>query len=108
MPYPHFIYEKERKTRPRVIAIGDSYWWGFTATGITANVFAKDRYWFYFRDMKENGNQAGLVANVNLKEELFNQYLVILMATEATYQLFPYGFTESFFEKCMPPETTGK
>ena len=102
MAYPHFIYKQEGKTRPRVIAIGDSYWWGFTSTGITANVFAKDRYWFYFRDMKENGKQAGLVANVDLKEQLFSQDLVILMVTEATYQLFPFGFIESFFKKCMP------
>jgi len=102
MPYPHFIYKQEGKTRPNVVAIGDSYWWGFTGTGVTANVFAKDRYWFYFRDMKENEQPAGLVADANLKEQLFSQDLVILMVTEATYMLFPYGFIESFYEKCMP------
>jgi len=102
MPYMHFTYNQEGKTRPRVISIGDSYWWGFTYTGITANVFAKDYYWFYFRDIMENEKKTGLVANVNLKEQIFSQDLVILMVTEATYQLFPYGFIESFFKSCMP------
>jgi hypothetical protein len=27
------------------------------------------------------------------------------MVTEATYQLFPYGFIESFFKNCMPVTT---
>ena len=102
MPYPHFIYKQEGKTRPKVISIGDSYWWGFTYTGITAKVFAKDHYWFYFRDIMENERKTGLVANVNLREQLFSQDLVILMVTEATFQLFPYGFITGFFENCMP------
>lgn len=102
MPYPHFIYKQEGKTRPKVISVGDSYWWGFTYTGITANVFVKDHYWFYFRDIMENEQKTGLVDNVDLKEQLFSQEMVILMVTEATYQLFPYGFCEKFYEKCMP------
>jgi hypothetical protein len=102
MPYPHFVYKQEGKERPKVIAIGDSYWWGFTGTGITSNVFAKDRYWFYFRDMKVNEQPDGLVANTDLKEQLFSQDLVILMVTEATYMLFPYGFIENFYKRCMP------
>ena len=85
-----------------MISIGDSYWWGFTYTGITENVFEKDNYWFYFRDRMENEHKKGLVADVNLKDQLFSQDMVILMVTEATYQLFPYGFIESFFRNCMP------
>ena len=102
MPYPHFVYKHDGKTRPRVISIGDSYWWGFTYTGISANVFAKDNYWFYFRDIMDNEKKTGLVANMDLKEQLFSQDMVILMVTEATFQLFPYGFTDAFFENCMP------
>jgi len=102
MPYLHFCYKQEGKTRPKVISIGDSYWYGFSYTGITANVFAKDIYWFYFRDILENEQKTGTVANVNLKKQLFSQDLVILMVTEATFQLFPYGFIDGFFNKCMP------
>ncbi|MGA2823496.1 MAG: hypothetical protein ABSE72_08225 [Bacteroidales bacterium] len=108
MPYLHFTYNQKGKTRPKVISIGDSYWWGFTYTAITANVFTKDYYWFYFRDIMENEQKTGLVANVNLKEHLFNQDMVILMVTEATYQLFPYGFIESFFKNCMPMATEAR
>jgi len=59
--------KQEGKERPKVIAMVISYWWGFTGTGITSNVFAKDRYWFYFRDMKVTEQPDGLVANTDLK-----------------------------------------
>jgi hypothetical protein len=50
----------------------------------------------------ENGCMTGLVADLDFKEQLYSQDLVILMATESNYQSFPYGFIESFFEKCLP------
>jgi hypothetical protein len=101
MPYPEFIYNTQGKTRPRVMAVADSYWWGFAYTGITSNVFTKDNYWFYFRDIYENGIKAGKVSEVNLDKEIGKQDMVILLVTEATYELFPYGFIEAFYEKCM-------
>jgi len=102
MPYPRFQYHQEGKVRPKVVAIGDSYWWGFTYSGTTANVFERDVYWFYLKDIYVNNYRSGSVIDLDLKETLFSQDLVILMVTEATFQLFPYGFTDLFFEKCLP------
>ena len=36
------------------------------------------------------------VANTNIKDELLKQNVILLMATEATLHMFPYGFDERF------------
>ncbi|MEI7983424.1 MAG: hypothetical protein WCI71_17370, partial [Bacteroidota bacterium] len=97
MPYPHFTYQSEGKIRPRVMTIADSYWWGFASTGITQNVFSEDNYWFYNKEIIRNGKKEKNVSDVNLKEEIDKQDVLIMMVTEATYELFPYGFIETFF-----------
>jgi SGNH hydrolase-like domain, acetyltransferase AlgX len=102
MAYLHFSYKKERKTRPKVISIGDSYWLGFSKLRITENVFTCDNFWNYFRIVMVNNNMTGVVADVDIKKELFSQDLVILIVTESNYHAFPFGFIDGFFEKCMP------
>ncbi|MCK9219241.1 MAG: hypothetical protein PHF97_06850 [Bacteroidales bacterium] len=101
MPYPKFYYSTTGKTRPNVMTIGDSYWWGFAATGITENVFSKDNFWFYNKVIFENGKKVNRVRDVSLKGEIDKQNLVIMMVTEATYELFPYGFIEDFFTRYL-------
>jgi len=107
MPYFHFSYNKVGKTRPKVISIGDSYWLGFTELGITENVFTCDNFWNYFRLVMVNNIKTGYIKDVDIKKELYSQDLVILIATESNYQVFPFGFIDGFFEKCLPdsPET---
>ena len=102
MPYFHFRYINAGKVKPRLIAIGDSYWFGFTETGIIKHVFANNRFWNYFRDDFINDRVAGNVANLDIEKELYNQDLVILITTESNYQIFPFGFIDGFFDRCLP------
>jgi hypothetical protein len=108
VPYPHFVYNTVGKVRPKVISIGDSYWFGFMDEKITSKVFNGDHYWYYFKNVVEDGNWLWHVNYADLKSELFSQDLVILITTESNYQDFPFGFIEEFFEKCLPdsPERT--
>lgn len=101
MPYPKFRYDANGKTRPHVMTIGDSYWWGFASTGITENVFSQDNYWFYNKVIFLNGKKINSVSDVSLKEEINKQDLLIMIVTEATYELFPYGFIEAFFTRYL-------
>ena len=102
MPYFRLSYNSEGKIKPKVITIGDSYWLGFTETGIIKNVFANDRFWYYFKKDVINGDDAGIIKYTDIKSELYSQDLVILISTESNFQEFPFGFIESFFEQCMP------
>ena len=48
-----------------------------------------------------------MLSDVDIKKELYRQDLVILITTESNYHVFPFGFIDGFFEKCLPdsPET---
>lgn len=102
MPYPEFRYNKEGKFRPNVVVIADSYWWGFITSGISWNVFGKTRYWFYNKDIYEEEQKIGTVAGTNIRQELERQDLVIMLISEATWMLFPFGFTEAFMQDYQP------
>jgi len=102
MPYFHFCYNKEGKTRPKVLSIGDSYWLGFSQTGITENVFSDDHLWYYFKVDVINDNSHGDLVKSNIKNMLYKQDMVILIATESNFFDFPFGFVDSFFEQCLP------
>jgi hypothetical protein len=104
MPYPEFTYRAEGKHRPDVITIADSYWWGFITTGVSRNVFGKARYWFYGKDIYEDESKIGTVAAIDIHQELEKQEVVIMLVTEATWMLFPFGFTDAYL-KDFKPET---
>lgn len=100
--YPDFIFDMNEKTRPKVITIGDSYWWGFSENQIPQHEFTNDNFWLYFETIRVNKINSGMVKDVDLKEQLFNQDVIILFATESNYQVFPFGFLEQFYRKCLP------
>jgi len=104
MPYPEFHYRSEGKHKPDAVIIADSYWWGFITSGISRNIFGKAQYWFYGQDIFEDEKKTGTVAAVNIHQELEKQDVVIMLVTEATWMLFPFGFTDAFL-KDFKPET---
>ena len=101
MPYPEFKFDTIGKTKPKLISISDSYWWSFTMTPIVVKLFDSDNYWFYFKNAYHLQLKGKPVEDLDLKAELFSQDVVIMMVTEATYMLFPYGFIEAFDQKCL-------
>ena len=98
MPYPEFSYNQAGKHRPDIVAIADSYWWGFITSGISRNIFGKTRYWFYNKDIYDDEQKLGTVAGTDIHAELEKQEVVIMLITEATWMLFPFGFTDSFLK----------
>lgn len=102
MPYPEFSYIREGKHRPDIVAIADSYWWGFITSGISRNIFGKARYWFYNKDIYDDEQKLGTVAGTDVCAELEKQEAVIVLVTEATWMLFPFGFTDAFLQGLQP------
>ncbi|HWY35164.1 MAG TPA: hypothetical protein VNX68_11000 [Nitrosopumilaceae archaeon] len=99
MPYIKYKYGSNASvTKPDVLAIGDSYWWCMVSNDISSNVFKQDEYWFYNKDIyKRNVKQEKGVPGINFGDETINRDVIILMATEATFDLFPYGFIDKAY-----------
>lgn len=106
MPYPVLRYTTENKTRPSVLAVGDSYWWSVVGADIPKNVFKEDEYWFYNKDVyKNNIKQDKPVAELSFKQETINRDVIIVMAAEATQHLFPFGFIDRAYNTyCVTKE----
>ena len=93
---PHFGFTEGYK--PKVLAIADSYWWTLWAWNIALpeNLFSNGGFWFYNKTIYPERNPIQNVDAVNYKQEIENQEFVLLVCTEATNHLWPYGFIERY------------
>lgn len=93
--YPEMKIENTKgKTKPKVLVISDSFYWGMYNLGI-ANCFTNDHFWYYNNQVyPESSTQELLVENLDLKAELNNHEVFVIMATEATLSKISWGFTE--------------
>ncbi|MDD3685635.1 MAG: hypothetical protein PHE56_02590 [Bacteroidales bacterium] len=97
--YPVFKFNNgEDKIRPKVLAISDSYWWTIYAdnVAIPQNVFSNGGFWFYNKTVYPVRNPVQSVDELDYKKEIESQEFVLLVTTEATNHLFPYGFCEKY------------
>ena len=98
-PYPFYkVAEGNHFTKPDALIVGDSYWWCVVGDDLPKKFFREDEYWFYNRDVVfQNNQQKDKVKEVNLSTSLAQRDVIILMATEATFYMFPYGFVDNAY-----------
>lgn len=102
-PYPVFKYkDKKDSYKPNTLVVGDSYWWCIVGDNMPVHFFSEDEYWFYNKDVLiKNSKQEKPANKRNISSELAKRDVVMLIATEATYYMFPYGFVEKAYKlKC--------
>ncbi len=99
-PYPVYKFKGgQNYTRPNVLVVGDSYWYCLVGENLPIKFFSIDEYWFYNRDLVvNNGKKDNAVKNLNLFNSLAQRDAIILLATEATFYMFPYGFADEAYK----------
>ena len=92
---PHFGYTEGYK--PKVLAIADSYWWTVWAwnVALAENLFDNGGFWFYNKTVYPERDGLN-VGDLDYKLEIESQEFVLLVCTEATNHLWPYGFIERY------------
>jgi len=96
-PVPVFHFSTTGKTKPRVLAIADSYY-SFVYTDILASgFFSEPHYWYYFKGLFCPGKDKVPTEQVDLMEEIRNQDVIIIMATESNLFNFGWGFIEKAY-----------
>ncbi len=108
-PVPYFkleIKKNDNHVKPDLLAIGDSYWWQITGLDLPKQFFKRDIYWYYNNSVYINNvKQEKAVGALHYGDEILGRDVVVIMASEATYDLFPYGFIEKAFPVfCMNRE----
>ena len=93
---PQFSFTEGYK--PKVLAISDSYWWTVWAWNVALpqNLFSDGGFWFYNKTIYPERSPIQNVESVDYKQEIESQDFVLLVCTEATNHLWPYGFTERY------------
>jgi hypothetical protein len=106
MGYPRIQFESESgKTKPSVLVISDSFYWGMYGFGIT-KAFSNSHFWYYNKQIYPESFEKPLETNaINLKDEIARHDVIIIMATEATLPKLGWGFIENlsdFFRGINP------
>lgn len=99
MPHVTFGYDKENKDRPKVLVISDSYWMQVYDAEVQQNIFDEGGFWFYNKTAYPDKTP---IDSFDIAKTLLEQEVIILMGTEATMHLFPYGFSSKAYELFLP------
>ena len=93
---PQFSFSEGYK--PKVLAISDSYWWTVWAWNVALpqNLFSNGGFWFYNKTIYPERDPIQNVESIDYRQEIENQDFVLLVCTEATNHLWPYGFIERY------------
>lgn len=95
--YPVIEYNNEGKWKPKVSVVGDSYWWTINNNYSPANQYSEYYFMYYFKHTYDFEKElSSEVSEENLKQYINRSDFVILLATEANFNWFPYGFIEQF------------
>lgn len=95
-PYPKYkILVEQVNTKPDVLVVGDSYWWCLVGENIPINFFQEDEYWFYNKQQLIQNKKTVPVNKLNLQSSLASRNTILLIASEATYYMFPFGFVDN-------------
>ncbi|MEI6851326.1 MAG: hypothetical protein WCL06_00730 [Bacteroidota bacterium] len=105
--YPQVGYnDRSAMTKPKLLTVGDSYYWGLQSNGIIDNLFRDQEYWYYFRGIWPNiWTMQDIPKVLNLQERVEKQEVILVMITELnTYRAF-WGFTDALYNIYFPNAT---
>jgi len=94
MAYPDIKFENDTtKTRPNVLVVGDSYYWGLVAGYDIGDGFSKSSdFWYYYKKLEHK-----LVSRKQLQDEIAKQDVIIILATAHNWGNIGWGFIEDTY-----------
>ena len=97
MAYPIIQFEDEiNKTKPNVLMISDSFYWGIYGGGISA-AFNKSAFWYYNNEVYSEIPGKQFVKDLNLNEQIKKYDVIAIMSTPATMPELGWGFIENLY-----------
>ncbi len=96
MCYPKIKWVSDKgTTKPKVIVIGDSFYWSMYDMGICTNSFSLGGFWYYNNEIYPESHDKKLTVNqIDLNKKNEETDVFILMVTEANLSKFSWGFVE--------------
>ena len=89
---------------PKVSVVGDSYYWGILALGLSEKGFNKGDFWYYFQEKHSTSGQAMKKTDEikDLIKDLESNQVIILLSTDANLRSYFHGFTDKVYDLYFP------
>ena len=99
MGYPQIKFENVKsKVKPNLLVVSDSYYWGMFNFGIST-VFNKSHFWYYNKEVyPETFSKPLFTSDIDLKKEINDHDVIIIMSTQATMTDLGWGFIEKLYQ----------
>ena len=106
MAYRSFQFEKNiNKYKPNIIVVADSYWWLAHNNYISKEIFNEYHFLYYNKSIYDFNQQLPLTLNDDLIADYLNRAdVIVLMATEANLNWFPYGIDDQLLNILSRPK----
>lgn len=102
LAYPEWHVEGPEKQQPKVLFIGDSFYWElYVHLGMSQKFFGNGDFYYYFSRIMRNGADVGDVNSLDLPEELFQYDAVVILETEPHYHRLGNGFLSATVDKWL-------
>lgn len=102
MSYPKFKIQplKAGQKAPRVLVIGDSFYYGMYNWGMMQDIFEGGEFWYYNHERLVPGKETRYIEDLkNYAEEVGQFDVVVLLLTEANLPRFGFGMQQAYLRK---------
>lgn len=106
LAYPNVLFEQDTaKNKTRVLTIGDSYWYGAVYMGVGYSCFASGTFWYYYnRVVPSPSGQKLEVWQLDLKEQLESNQVVMLFYSDGNLPAYANSFIDDAYELYTNPK----
>jgi hypothetical protein len=102
--YPEYYFGQDSsRYKPKVLTIGDSFYWNIFNAGIPKNLFANEAFWYYNSKVyPDYYNNPIYTYEYDLKKEVQQMDFVFIMVTERFLNVFDWKFIDQLYYLLTP------
>ena len=102
--YPQYIFGQDSsRYKPKVLTIGDSFYWNIFNAGIPQNLFANEAFWYYNNKIYPDFYIHPLfTSEIDLKEEVEQMDVIFIMVTERFLNIFDWKLIDQLYYLYTP------
>lgn len=104
LAYPQITIDGNSKYKPRVIVVGDSFYWQLIHMGVDNQVFSNGQFWYYNKEVYPG---AKTFLELNVEEELKNTEAVFIIMTPPTVNAYLEQFVGTFYNFYFDKDNLG-
>ena len=102
--YPNYVFGQDsNRYKPKVLTIGDSFFWNFFNANIPINIFANEAFWYYNSKIYPDFyTRPKYTSEISLKEEVEHMDVILIMVTERFLNIFDWGLIDQLYYLYTP------